>query len=142
MYNPVTITTLSKSILAGLLSGVLAALINLGYVIIYRESTGFGGDNIYVMPLTIFIGFPILLLVGGMCYFLIQKHLPNGKMWFSILCITILAALVVLVIQDTRNHHGSIMSGARGLFLGMIVITFLLAAFLIPYFARHSKIYE
>jgi hypothetical protein len=142
MYNPITETTLSKSILAGLLSGVIAALINLLFVIIYRESTGFGGDDISVMPLTIFIGFPSLLLLAGMCYFLIQKHLPNGNMWFSALSMTIMAALIIFVIEDTRHHHGSLLSGSRGLFLGLVVITFLLAAFLIPYFARHAKIYE
>lgn len=142
MYNPVTLTTLSKSILAGLLSGVIVALINLAYVIVYRESTGFSGDNILIMPLTIFIGFPILLLLGGMCYFLMQKHLPNGKMWFSILSIICMAALLVFVMHDTRLHHGSFLSGSRGLFMGLIIITFGLAAFLIPYFARHSKIYE
>src|SRR5664279_4795786 len=132
MYNPVTATTPSKSILAGLLSGVIAALINLIYVIIYRESTGFSGDNIFVMPLTIFFVFPILLLLGGMGYFLMQKHLPNGKMWFSLLCIILMAALVGFVIHDTRFHPGSLLSGSRGLFLGLIVITFGLAAFLIP----------
>jgi uncharacterized integral membrane protein len=142
MNNPVTVTTLSKSILAGLLSGVIAALINLCYVIIYRETTGFSGDDIFVMPLTIFFGFPILLLLGGMCYFLIQKHMPNGMIWFSILCLTLMTALAVFVIQDTRYHHGTLLSGPRGLFLGLVIITFLLAAFLIPYFARHSKIYE
>lgn len=142
MYNPVTATTMSKSILAGLLSGVIAALINLFFVIIYRESTGFSGDNIFVMPLTIFIGFPTLLLLGGMCYFLLQKHLQNGKSWFSILCITMMVALAIFVIEDTRHHQGASLSGSRGLFLGLVVITFLIAAFLIPYFARHSKIYE
>ena|SRR5664279_3240980 len=142
MYNPVTATTPSKSILAGLLSGVITALINLIYVIIYRESTGFSGDHIFVMPLTIFFGFPILLLLGGMAYFLMQKHLPNGKMWFSVLCLIAMVALIVFVIHDTRFHPGSMLNGSRGLFLGLTVITFALAAFLIPYFARHSKIYE
>lgn len=142
MNNSIASTSLSKSILAGLLSGVLAALINLIYVIIYRESTGFSGDNIFVMPLTIFIGFPILLLLGGMFYYLIQRHLPNGTIWFSVFCISLMAALGILVMLDTRNHPGSILSGARGLFLGLTIITFLLAAFFIPYFARHPKIYE
>ena len=141
MYNPATSPTFSKSILAGLLTGIIAAFLNLIYMIVYRESTEFAKDNI-VMPLTIFLGFPILMVLGGMAYFLLQKHLHSGTTWFKVICLVGMIALLIITIQDTRLNPGVLLSGARGLFLGMITITFLLATFLIPYLAKHSKIYQ
>jgi hypothetical protein len=134
-------TSFSKAILAGFLSGIIAAVLNLIYSIVYRESANFANAEI-IMPLTIFIGFPILLAVGGCAYFLLLKHLHAGTNWFIFFCITLLAALVAFTIMDTRQNEGSLFSGLRGLCLGMEIITCLLAAFLIPYFARHPKIYE
>ena len=67
----------SKSLLAGLLSGVCAAVLNLVYSIIYRNATGFATAEI-IMPLSIFIGFPILLAMAGCAYYLLQKHLRAG----------------------------------------------------------------
>jgi len=134
-------TTFSKSLLAGFLTGIIAALLNLVYMIIYRESTDYAADLI-VMPLTIFIGFPILMAMAGSAYFLLQKHLLSGTTWFIIICFIGMIALLTVTILDTRLNHGILLSGARGLFLGMVIITSLLAAFLIPYLARHSKIYQ
>lgn len=130
----------SNSLLSGLLTGIIAALLNLVYVIVYRESTNFGSDLV-VMPLTIFIGFPILMVLAGSAYYLFRKHLHSGAKWFMIICFISMIVLLILTLQDTRMNNGALLTGARGLFLGMVVITFLLAAFLIPYLARHSKIY-
>jgi hypothetical protein len=131
----------SKSLLAGLLSGVCAAVLNLVYSIIYRNATGFATAEI-IMPLSIFIGFPILLAMAGCAYYLLQKHLRAGTSWFIFFCIALLAALVITTILDTKQNGGTLFSGLRGLCLGMEIITCLLAAGLIPYFARHPNIYE
>ena len=134
-------TSFSKSLLAGLLTGIIAALLNLVYMIVYREATNFATDLI-VMPLTIFIGFPILMAMTGSAYFLLQKHLHSGTTWFVLFCLCGMIALLLITIYDTRLNHGSLLTGARGLFLGMVIITSLLASFLIPYLAKHSKIYQ
>jgi hypothetical protein len=141
MSIPIQSTNLSKSILAGLLTGVIAAMINLIYVIIFRESSRFSGDEIIVMPLTIFVGLPILLVLVGCAYYLFQKHLISGTLWFVVLCLVGMLVLIAVTIRDTWMNTGTLLSGARGLFLGLVVITFLLAAFLLPYLARHSKIF-
>ena len=60
--------TFPKSLLAGLLVGIITALLNLAYMIVYRESTNFATELI-VMPLTIFIGYPILMVLAGSAYF-------------------------------------------------------------------------
>lgn len=133
--------SLSKSILSGLLAGLAVAFLSLIYTMVYREETGFATAKI-IMPISIFIGFPILLVLGGFAYFLFQKHLPAGTAWFIVFCFAFLVTLVLITIQDTRNEGGSFISGLRGLCLGLEFITCLLAVFLIPYFARHPQIYE
>ena len=72
--------TFPKSLLAGLLAGIITALLNLTYMIVYRESTNFATDLI-VMPLTIFIGYPILMALAGSVYFLLQKHFQSGMLY-------------------------------------------------------------
>jgi len=141
MKTSISATGFSKSLLAGLLTGILAAFLNLLYIIVYRESTNFAIDLI-IMPLTIFIGYPILMVLAGVAYFLLQKHLHLGAIWFMGICMIGMISLFIVSIRDTRMNHGALLSGARGLFLGMLIISFLLAAFLIPYLARHSKIYQ
>ncbi len=140
MKNIITSTSFSKSLLAGLLTGIIAAFLNLVYMIAYRESTNFAADMI-VMPLTIFIGFPILMLMAGSAYYLLQKHLLSGTTWFVIFCQIAMITLLSVTILDTGLNHGAVLTGTRGLFLGMVVITFLLASFMIPYLARHPGIY-
>ena len=133
--------SLSKSILSGLLAGLAVAFLSLIYTMVYRETTGFATAKI-IMPISIFIGFPILLVLGGFAYFLFQKHLHAGNVWFIIFCIAFLVTLALITVQDTRNEGGRFISGLRGLCLGLELITCLLAVFLIPYFARHPQIYE
>jgi hypothetical protein len=134
-------TSFSKSLLAGLLTGIVAALLNLIYMIIYREATGFATAKI-IMPLSIFLGFPILLGLAGCAYFLLKKHLARGASWFVFFSIALMVALVLITFLDTSESGGGIFSGLRGLCLGMEIITCLLSAILIPWLASHPNIYE
>jgi hypothetical protein len=130
----------SKSLLAGLLTGIIAAAVNLIYTIIYRDATSFATAEI-IMPLSIFIGFPLLLALAGCSYYFIQKHLPSGTRWFIFFCLALMAALILTTILDTKSNGGILLSGLRGLCLGMEIITCILAAIFIPYFAKHPNIY-
>lgn len=141
MNNPANTLSFSKSILSGLLTGIIAAVFNLIYTIVYRESADFSTAKI-IMPLSIFLGFPILLMVAGYIFFLIKKHLHAGTGWFVFFSLALLAALIAVTLLDTRKDQNGLFSGVRGLCLGLEIITCLLAAFLIPFFAQHPKIYE
>lgn len=134
-------TSFSKSLLSGLLAGIAVALLNLIYMIVYRDITGFATAKI-IMPLSIFIGFPLLLGLGGCAFFLMKKHLSGGKSWFIFFCLALLASLVWICIIDTKDDGGKLLTGVRGLCIGMGIITCSLAALLIPYLASHPKIYE
>jgi hypothetical protein len=141
MNDPANKASFSKSLLAGLLTGIVAALLNLIYTLVYRETTGFATAKI-IMPLSIFLGFPILLALAGSIYFLLKKHLAGGTSWFVFFCISFMAALLLITILDTRGDGSGLLTGLRGLCLGLEIITCLLAAFFIPYLATHPKIYE
>lgn len=141
MNIPINKASLSKSILSGLLAGLIAAFLGLIYTLLYRESVDFATAEV-IMPITLFVGFPILLVLGGFAYYLFQKHIPAGTTWFVVFCIAILAALILITVRDTRTEGGRLLSGLRGLCLGLEVIICLLAAFLIPFFRRHPGIYE
>ena len=51
------------------------------------------------------------------------------------ICFISMIAFLIVTILDIRVNHGALLTGARGLFLGMVVLLF-------PYLARHSKIYQ
>ncbi len=141
MNNPPGSISLSKSILAGLLTGIICAIAGVVYNIVYREITDFARGEI-IMPVSLFIGLPVLLVMGGFAYFLLVKHLPAGHSWYIVLSLVFLAALIIVTILDTRQNSNGLFAGMRGLCIGLEIITTLLAIILIPYFARHSRIYE
>lgn len=141
MNSSINISPFSKSVLGGLLTGVIVAVVALVYNIIYRNSANVSTAQI-IMPLTIFIGFPIINAIAGYIYFLLRKYLHGGRIGFMIFCLVALAVSVIITVVDTKNNSGSLFSGIRGLFLGMELITCILAAILIPYFAKHPEMYE
>jgi hypothetical protein len=130
----------SKSLLAGFLTGIIAAALNLLFSIIYRDATGFAAAEI-IMPLSIFIGFPILLAMTGCAYYFLQKHSHSGTRWYIFFCLALMVALILTTIFDTKQNGGMLLSGLRGLCLGMEIITCILAAIFVPYFVRHPNIY-
>ncbi|HLY68121.1 MAG TPA: hypothetical protein VKR53_00245 [Puia sp.] len=138
VYNKISF---SKSLLAGILAGIAAALLNLIYMVAYRDTTGFATAKI-IMPLSIFIGFPIVLGLAGCCYYLIKRHLSRGVAWFIFFFLALLGALLLITVADTKDDGGNLFSGLRGLCLGMEIITCMLGAFFIPYLASHPGIYE
>ena len=131
----------SKSLLAGFFTGIVVAVINLIYMIIYRRITDFMRFNI-IMPLSIFWFFPVFLAVIGAGYYLMARHLPKGSIFFSALFI-VLTILSVIVMIDDQQHSTSEspMYGVYGLVMGMEIITGLSGALLIPYLANHPDIY-
>ena len=141
MDNKIYANQFSKSVLSGLLSVLIIAVLALVYTIIYREKANVAGFRI-IMPLTIFIGFPVLDAVAGYGYFLLRRYIPSGKKWFSFLCVALMFGLIGLTIFYTASSSNTIFSGVRGLLIGLELITFLVTAICIPYFARHPEAYE
>ncbi len=139
MKTTITTNSLNRSVISGVMAGVLAAIANFFFVLIYRLGTGVNAYEYIISPVFIGFGFPILLTLVGLIYFVMNRYLPKGVMWYSILFISL--TLFAVLTDFLSRVTGSILSGSKGLLLGMIIITGLMISFLIPYLARHPKIF-
>lgn len=125
-------TSLSRSLLAGLVCGIIAAFLNAGYTFFYRRATELSGYKI-IEPMLIFIAFPIIFVAAGIIFFEMVENLKRGRLFFII---AFLASMVIAIIFDLQLERG-----IRELLLGIIIITGLLLSFLLPFLATHPKIF-
>jgi len=130
---------LGRCILAGLFAGIITAVIVLVFNVIYREHTHLYTYAV-VMPLTIFMAFPVADLVAGGVYFLFVTHLRKGRAIFT-LVVLLVTALIVLITALTGSATNEEEKAFRGLLVGLEIIEGVLAAFLIPFFANHPTLY-
>ncbi len=127
----------SISILAGVFTGIIITLINLFYNIGYRELTGFSNGLLINVSSIIFVTM-LLLLVIGCLFYVLAEYVKKGRLLFIIIILLLTILCVVLTLSLRQNAFSS---GFDGLFLGLELITGISAAFLVPYFARHSEIF-
>jgi hypothetical protein len=132
-FAPLRNTSLSRSLLAGLASGILAALLIVIFSIIYRRATEFSGSVLFE-PLLIFIGFPILFVIGGFIFFEMVEYIKQGRLFFTLL---FLLLMVIAAILDLNQYNKS----KEGLLLGVILISGFLLSFLLPFLATHARIF-
>jgi drug/metabolite transporter (DMT)-like permease len=132
-FAPQRNTSLSRSLLAGLACGILAALLNVLYTYFYRTATEFSGSMLFE-PLVIFIAFPLLFLVGGFLFFEMVEFIKKGRLFFTVFFLLLMLIAAILGI----NNYGKEM---EGLLLGIIAITGLLMSFLLPFLATHARIF-
>jgi len=126
-------TSISRSLMAGLACGIIAALLNALFSYFYRKSTAFSGAE-YFEPLLIFIGFPLFFLAAGLVFFEMADTMKRGGLLFSIICICLVLVAVIFWLGNLDQER-------QGLFLGMTLICGLLLSFLLPYLATHARIF-
>ncbi len=73
-------TSFSRALLAGLICGIIAALLNVIYDFYYRRITGFDTDKL-ISPFPIFIGFPLLMVITGMIFLGLVEYI-KGENFF------------------------------------------------------------
>lgn len=130
---------IGRCLLAGLLTGLITAVLVLIFNIIYRGATNLESYDI-IMPFTIFTAFPLFGLVSGGAYFLFANNLRRGNALFSIIWVLVMLILVIISAM-TGDSVPPGLKGFRGLFVGIELITGLLAAFGIPFLAHHPSLY-
>jgi len=131
---------LSKALLGGLFAGLIAALVNMIFIIVFRQSTHYAGFEA-ATALIIFTFFPFLLLLLGGLYYVMVRYFRRGSSFFIVVIILVTA----LLLADTVWHvqfRGGRLPGKDGLLMGSTILTGLAAALLIPYLIRHSRIYQ
>ena len=139
MNTPIVTNSFNRCAIASLFAGLIAAVANLLFVTIYRSSTRVNAYEEIISPVPIGIGFPIILLVAGVIYYVMSHYLPRGIVWYKVLFVSlILFAVFYDFISGNNTFH---LTGAKGLLLGIEVITGLMITFLIPYLAQHPKLF-
>lgn len=136
-------TPLSRGILAGLFVGILASAINLLFEYIYRSATSYQFAEYVNINSIIFFTIPTLI-AAGIVYAILLKYVKRGALIYTILALA-LTAIVALFIPLGPNMlpNGDAMpASARGLTTGIEIITGLMGAFALPYFAEHPRIWS
>lgn len=133
-------TPLSRSLFGGLLAGLVAVTLNTIFDFVYRGTSGFALSEVVNIPSIIFASL-IVAMIGGVVYFLL-RNVSSKQIIYIVLfmALTILGIFWAVGIQRTPNAIQQ--HDFRILFGGVVLITGLCTAFLVPYFARHDGIYN
>lgn len=131
---------LTKCILAALLTGLIALMGDEVYNFIYRAVTGFTPSEIINVSSLIFITLLLFMVFGVLYLGLSGLGKRTNIVYIAItLALTIGGVLIGLGVQRSSDHHVS--EVFRWLFIGVDLIIGLSAAFLMPYFVRHYRIF-
>lgn len=135
-YAPINF---DRCLLAGLFTGLVAAIVAIVFNVIYRGSTNLIAFAV-VMPISIFTAFPFFNLVLGGVYFLFVQNLKRGARVFIV--VFLLATILSIVLtRYTGSRADRLVDEFRGLVVGLEIIEGVLGAFLIPYFVNHPTMY-
>ncbi len=133
-------TLLSRCVLSGVLAGFIAVLLNIVYNFIYRAATGFALSEVFNIASLIFSSILLTLIAGILLFFLLK--VKNGKMIYTVLFMLLLIVGVYAASQTQRSNIAENQHDFRILFGGIVIIDGLCAAFLVPYFVNHEKLYS
>ncbi len=130
-------SSFSRALLAGLICGIIAAVLIVIYTSQYRKITGFEGLG-FIEPSIIFIGSPLLLVFAAFVFLGMVELFKKGELFFILLALLLTVGAIFF---DLLSKEGPIMSGSKGLLLGIEVITGLIISFLLPFLGTHPKIF-
>lgn len=135
MENDNLHTPFTKSVMAGLFMGIVAAVACMVYNSIYRQATYFELSSIINVASIIFV-IPLALLVAGFVYYAVSKFKRGGFLFVAIaLLVTGVCLLLDSYIQRSSDAHLNV--EFRQLLLGIILISGI-SSFFIPYLATHE----
>jgi magnesium-transporting ATPase (P-type) len=139
MEPPKKIPTLSKAILAGVITGIIATVVAIIYNILYRAVTNYFSTAIVNFFSTVLSSILVIMIVSLAYYFVVKNaDRPNKVFSYCLLALTVVAIAAVLF---SSHSHAFIFAGDKGLIAGHILIGGMLAAFLVPYFYHHPRIF-
>lgn len=131
--------TLGRCLLAGLLTGIITAVLVSIFNVVYRREAALIAYAV-VMHLSIFMAFPLFHLVSGGIYFLFIEHLKRGSVLFII--IMLLGTLIsVLITAYAGNRSDPTIEAFRGLLIGLELFGGILGVIGIPYLVNHPTLF-
>src|SRR5947209_1769069 len=121
----------SKSLLTGLFAGIVATVICLAYNIFYRETTGFlPADFINVSSIIFVVN--LVFLVFGAIYFIFLSSFKKGEIIFIVLFVLLTLLGIWKAGEANRGANHLTTMQFRGLLMGIVIISGICAAFLLP----------
>ncbi len=132
-------TDFSRGILSGLFAGLIAAVANTIFMIVYRSIVSFYEFNGLDVTVIVF-GSILQLITCGWIFYLFVHYLKKGILSYRIAVILITIAIFFLGIIIRRSIIGEVPDDFKTLVVGTQVIIGCLAAFFIPYLFKHDKI--
>lgn len=141
METEIKKTTLSRALLASLFSGFITAIAIILYSYFYREGTGFEGYDVVLSPIPIFIGIPLLQIIGGTIYFLLVNNIAKGEILFIAIITILMFAGLFTEINLSASGGQPLLTIPHGLLFGMEIIIGLSLSVFLPFLAHHPKIY-
>ena len=78
------------------------------------------------------------MVIAGFIFLGMVEQFKNGELLFVVLALVVMAGVIVFVLV---TKEGPVMSGSKGLLLGITAITGLIIAFLLPFLGTHPKIF-
>jgi hypothetical protein len=134
-----TQTDFSRGILSGLFAGLIAAIANTVFVLVYRSVTSF--YEFIGLDITVIVfGSVIQLITCGLVFYFFVNYLKRGIISYRIV-VSIITALIFLAgITVRRSVMGEVPNDFIVLVVGTQIIIGGLAVLFIPYLFRHDKI--
>jgi len=130
-------SSFSRALLAGLISGIVAAVLIVIYSLEYRKITGFKELGI-VEPLIIFVTLPLLLVLAGFVFLGMVELFKQGELYFTLLALLLTVGTIIF---ELVFKEGQALSGSKGLTIGIVAIAGLIISFLLPFLGTHPKIF-
>ena len=131
-------TDLSRGVLAGLLTGIVAAVLNTVFVIIYRSAASF--YEFSGLDITVIVFGSILLSIAcGLVFYFLVHYLRRGMTLYRVIVCMVTALIVLLGIMVRQSVMGDVPEEFKLLVVGTQVIIGGLAVFFIPYLFNHDR---
>jgi hypothetical protein len=135
-YEP---TEFSKSVLAGVFSGIAATLTILIWNFYYRGVSGFSLSDIINVSSVIFVSV-LLLTVGGLLVHVFHHYIKQGTIVYIVISVLITILLIYMLQGVERSPNPTIAAQFRKLMLGVTIIMGIYWSFVIPYLYNSDKI--
>lgn len=131
----------SKALLTGLFVGIIDTVVLLIFNVIYRDTTGFSPADFINVSSLIFAE-NLVFVVIGIVYYLLSRSSRRGEILYMVLFVLLTIFLVwkTEIVQRTADHLENVQF--RGLLLGVVIVTGVSAAFLLPYLYHNKKFEE
>jgi len=127
-----------KSLMGGLFAGIVITIVNLAYNFLYRDLTSFNPSYLVNVTSIIFISI-VFSVLAGIMYYLIVPYAKKSNVLFIFLFIVLTALLTYVAFTVHRSVNLKVSTQFQGLFAGLVLITGLIDAFLIPYMVEHKN---